>query len=146
MSESNAFEIVPFTADYYRAAYTIWEGSEGIGLSAADSKERIVAYLERNPGMSYVALSGGRVVGAVLGGHDGRRGYIHHLAVDTRNRRRGIGRALLARCEASLKEAGVEKCHIFVYAQNAAGRAFWLKAGWIHRTDIGVMSKIFAEA
>ena len=75
----------------YTPVIALWELSDGVGLSSADSPEAIQFYLERNPGMSFVAKQDGMVVGAVLSGHDGRRGYIHHLAVHPDYRRQGIG-------------------------------------------------------
>ena len=84
--------IRPFAMPDYPAVIELWKRCEGIGLSAADEAAAIAAYLARNPGMSFVALTDeGRVAGAVLGGHDGRRGYIHHLAVDAACRRQGSG-------------------------------------------------------
>ena len=76
----------------YDKVLTLWRKSEGVGLSDADSNKSIHSYLKRNPGMSFVAKAEGKIVGAVLGGQDGRRGYIHHLAVRDDFRRQGIGR------------------------------------------------------
>ena len=68
-----------FTIDLYEEVIFLWNQCDGIGLSDADSRGSIKAYLERNPGMSFVASENGNIVGAILCGHDGRRGYIHHL-------------------------------------------------------------------
>ena len=78
----------------HAAVVELWCSAEGIGLSSADSRPEIEHYLERNPGMSFVARDDGQIVGAALCGHDGRRGYLHHLAVAQSHRRRGIGTAL----------------------------------------------------
>jgi N-acetylglutamate synthase len=86
-----AIEINPFSLDAYDAVLALWRQCEGIGLSQADSRENIQRYLERNPGMSFIATFNGTVVGAVLCGHDGRRGYIHHLAVHPSCRRTKTG-------------------------------------------------------
>ncbi len=98
-------------------------------------------YLDRNPGMSFIAASEDNVVGAILAGHDGRRGYIHHLAVASDFRRKGIARQLVNRCLKALTDSGIRKCHIFIFNSNAAGIAFWGAMGWTYRSDIGVMSK-----
>jgi ribosomal protein S18 acetylase RimI-like enzyme len=98
-------------------------------------------YLARNPGMSFVACDGGRVVGAVLCGTDGRRGYLHHLAVAAPDRQRGLGRALVQRCLDALAAAGITKCHLFVFAPNIPARNFWTRIGWRLREDIVVMSR-----
>jgi len=130
------------TLDLYENVMTLWKESEGIGLSRADSKESIRFYLERNPNMSLVAKeSNGTLVGAVLCGHDGRRGYIHHLVVRSDYRRQGIGRKLVDECLSRLQAAGIQKCHLFIINDNLSGIAFWKSLGWIPRTDIGVISK-----
>jgi ribosomal protein S18 acetylase RimI-like enzyme len=121
----------------------LWRSSEGIGLSPdADSKLELRAFLERNPGLSYVARAGDRLVGAVLCGHDGRRGYLYHLAVAPGARRGGIGRTLVQCSLDELKRLGIHKCHLFVFADNRAGIEFWRKIGWSDRADLKIMSKL----
>ena len=100
-------DIAPFSIDLYDDVYALWRQCEGVGLSEADARGNIRAYLERNPGMSFVALAGGRVVGAILAGHDGRRGYVHHLAVHPSLRRHGIARRLVERAVCVLRSAGI---------------------------------------
>lgn len=139
-------EISQFTVESYDDVIALWQQCEGIGLSEADSRESIKAYLDRNPGMSFVALSDGKVVGAVLGGHDGRRGYIHHLAVVPGCRRQGLARQLAEHCLAALADAGIQKCHIFIFNSNTDGIAFWKAIGWTLRSDIGVISKTIKPA
>ncbi len=130
------------TMDFYDQAIDLWKKCEGIGLSGADAREGIQNYLERNPGMSLIARDLDAVVGAILCGHDGRRGYVHHLAVDPDYRRQGIGRTLVEKGIAALRACGIQKCHLFIFKVNSAGIAFWDQIGWTHRTDISVISKI----
>ncbi|MBW2412377.1 MAG: GNAT family N-acetyltransferase [Deltaproteobacteria bacterium] len=132
----------PFTLDDYTQVIDLWEKCEGIGLSAADSVEGIEKYLERNPGMSLVARDFDTVVGSILGGHDGRRGYIHHLAVSPAYRRQGVGRKLVEECIAGLQGWGIQKIHIFIFNDNEVGIAFWEQIGWTYRKDISLISKI----
>jgi putative acetyltransferase len=134
-------EIHPFTMDAYERVFALWQQCGGIGLSEADSPANIQAYLARNPGMSFIAVSDGAVVGAALCGHDGRRGYLHHLAVHPQARRRSVGRRLADQCLHALQRAGIEKCHIFVFNHNEEGIAFWKSVGWTPRSDIGLISK-----
>jgi ribosomal protein S18 acetylase RimI-like enzyme len=134
-------EIAPFTIDSYETVLALWQQCEGVGLSDADSRESIHAYINRNPGMSFVATADGTLVGAILAGHDGRRGYIHHLAVRPDWRRQGIGRRLVERCLTILRDSGIKKCHIFIFSNNADGIAFWKSVGWTSRSDIQVISK-----
>jgi ribosomal protein S18 acetylase RimI-like enzyme len=125
--------------DDFDAVLALWKASEGVGINEMDTRHCIAAYLERNPGMSFVARVDRRIVGAVLCGHDGRRGYMHHLAVNSEFRKRGIGRQLVNACFAELSKIGIVKCNIFVYAHNAEGQAFWKREGWNARADLLVM-------
>lgn len=120
----------------------LWDELEGVGLNESDTPERLAAYLQRNPGLSLVARDRGRIVGAVLCGHDGRRGYLHHLAVAPAYRRQGLGSELIARCLAALAAEGILKCNIFVYSDNDDGSAFWRHTGWADRSDLKVMQRV----
>jgi ribosomal protein S18 acetylase RimI-like enzyme len=135
-----AVTIREFTMADYPSAYALWKESEGIGLSQADEPQNMARFLSRNPGLSFVAEEDGKIVGAVLCGNDGRRGFLHHLAVAKGRRRSGIGRDLAERCLSALAEAGVRKCHIFVLADNVEGQRFWRTTGWEERTTLKVMS------
>lgn len=134
--------ISPFTIDMYEEVITLWKETEGIGLSEADSKDSIRFYLERNPNMSFIAKDKeGTILGAVLCGHDGRRGYIHHLAVRQGFRRQGLGRKLVQECLSRLQTAGIQKCHIFIFHNNQNGMKFWKNIGWTLREDLQIISK-----
>lgn len=134
-------EIRPFELSDYEDAAHLWRAAEGVTLSGADSREEIGKYLLRNPGLSFVAREEGRLVGAVLCGHDGRRGYVHHLAVAAERRGCGLGRELTERCMQALAAAGIEKAHLFVHTDNESGRKFWDHIGWAVRLDILTMSR-----
>lgn len=131
------------TAADYDAVIQLWSASEGVGLGKADTREAITFFLERNPSLSPVAIDGqSRIIGAVLCGHDARRGYLHHLAVAKIWRGRGIGRALVEECLKPLRAFGIEKCNIHVYTSNAQGQQFWLREGFAARDDLTLMQKI----
>lgn len=119
----------------------LWQTCQGIGLSEDDNPEGVMSYLSHNPGLSFVAVSERQVVGAVLAGQDGRRGYLHHLAVKPSCRYQGIGTGLVERSLVALKEIGIRKCHIFVFTDNQGALAFWGKAGWETRSDLKIMSR-----
>ncbi|NOZ74387.1 MAG: GNAT family N-acetyltransferase [FCB group bacterium] len=126
--------------DDYEAVFNLWNGMEGIGLSASDELEQIEAYLHRNPGLSLVAVCRETLIGAVLCGHDGRRGYIHHLAIHPDNRSRGIGTRMVQDCLKRLTVLGIQKCHIFLIPENQKGFEFWSRAGFYFRDDLELMS------
>ena len=137
---SAPIQITPLAATDAAEALELWTASEGVGLRGADEPAALARYLAHNPGLSLAARDGGRMVGAVLCGHDGRRGFLHHLAVAASHRRRGIGRELVERCLDGLRRERIAKCHLFVYHHNAEGQAFWRSLGWHARDEILPMS------
>ncbi|WP_234992853.1 MULTISPECIES: GNAT family N-acetyltransferase [unclassified Paenibacillus] len=141
VQESEPIRFIPMDASHYDDSISLWKRMDGLVLSGADSREAISAYLERNPGLSLVAASGGRVVGTLMAGHDGRRGWLYHLAVDPEFRGRGIGGELAERCLRGLGEAGIERCYLMVMESNGGGAAFWTKAGWEKRDGILLFSR-----
>jgi N-acetylglutamate synthase len=134
--------IRPMTIDDYDAVMGLLKETPGVVIRDADSREAIMRYLERNPGLSFVAVEKGRVVGCIMSGHDARRGYLQHLAVAGRFRRKGIGKALVEKCLAGLENEGILKSHIDILADNEAAVLFWEKIGWERRNDINRYSFI----
>ena len=114
----------------YDDAVALWTGVEGVEICEGDSREEIAEYLQRNPGLSRVAEAGGKIVGAALCGHDGRRGWIYHLAVAPTHRRLKVGQALLDSCMTELRGAGLKRAIILVSGDNPGGHQFWLRNGW----------------
>jgi ribosomal protein S18 acetylase RimI-like enzyme len=133
-------EIREFQPVDYDAVLELWRASPGVTLRDADAREPLMAYIRQNVGLSFVAKDADQVVGAVLCGTDGRRGYLQHLAVAASHRRRGIGRALAERCVRALAERGIDKCHLMVVSGNHDATAFWTRLGWTDRADIRLMS------
>lgn len=133
-------EVIAFEPQDCDQVMALWQATEGITLRQADSREAILAYVARNPGLSFVARDGEIVAGAVLAGTDGRRGYLQHLAVAPPYRGRGVGRALAERVIDALSVTGIAKCHIMVRRENEQAKAFWQHLGWTMRDDIAVMS------
>lgn len=135
-----AFQFRDFTIDDYAAVRAVWDAIMASSLSAADSREGVRRFLERNPSLSVVALHRDTIVGAALAGHDGRRGLIHHLAVAETFRHRGVASRLVSECLKRLARAGIDKCHVLVFADNAGGNAFFCAFGAVERRELGVYS------
>jgi ribosomal protein S18 acetylase RimI-like enzyme len=130
----------PFRPEDYATARALWLSTEGVGLSPGDAEPDVRAFLARNEGLSLVAHEGEVLVAAALCGHDGRRGYIYHLAVAPSHRRRGLGRAIVARCLEALAAAGIHRGQVSVFATNALAHAFWAGLGGQLRSDLVVFS------
>ena len=128
--------IRPMTIEDYDEVYAMWLITSRRALSSADERGQIERYLKRNEGLSQVAVVDGKIVGTVLAGHDGRRGFIHHMAVLPEYRRRHIGHALAEKAIAKIKSEGIEKTHIFCYRDNETGQKFWRDFGFVKRDDI----------
>lgn len=130
----------------YDEVFYLWKKTEGVGLSESDDKQNIALFLKRNPELSFVVRHmEAELVGAVLCGHDARRGYLHHLAVDSKHRRKGIGRGMVEMCLLRLATVGIPKCNIFLFADNIEGKAFWLHNGWNERIDLRIMQKVIKK-
>jgi ribosomal protein S18 acetylase RimI-like enzyme len=119
------FAIREFEMKDYDVVFSLWRSVRDLSLSESDSPENVERYLLRNPGLSFTAWHGDRLVGAVLCGHDGRRGFLHHLAVVPECRNRGVARRLIEECLTVLRNQSIRRCHVFVLTSNDDGRAFW---------------------
>ncbi len=137
------FNLRPMTLDDYEVVFALWQSIPGIGLSVSDERDAIAAFLERNPEFSAVVTSAqAGIVGVVLCGHDGRRGYLHHLAVQPQYRKRGIAKMLVEHSLNLLREAHIPKCNIFLFRSNESGNAFWRHNGWVTRDDLSVLQSV----
>lgn len=125
------------TGEDYPAVYQLWQSVPGMGLRSLDDTEQgLRRFLARNPTSCFVAEAAGKTAGAVLSGHDGRRGYIYHAAVGEAWRRRGIGRALVQAVTDALAGEGIAKIALVAYTSNEAGNRFWETAGFLRREDL----------
>jgi N-acetylglutamate synthase len=118
--------------------------TDGVTVRDADSKEALGRYLRRNPGFSFVAEAAGELAGCVMAGHDGRRGYLHHLIVEPAHRNKGLAARLVNASLDKLEAEGILKTHIDVMTTNSAAMEFWQNIGWQRRTDIARYSFIRA--
>ena len=117
--------------------HALWMSIKGFGIrSVDDSREGVERFLKRNPTTSVVAEEDGKIVGAILRGHDGRRGCLYHVCVREDHRRLGIGKAMVVHCMNALKEEHINKVSLIAFTQNDIGNAFWKCIGWTKREDL----------
>lgn len=130
----------------YSRVYQLWLSCKGMGLNDLDdSPEGIERYLRRNPETCFVAQEDGRIVGVILSGHDGRRGFIHHTAVHPDHRGKGIGTALVEEAMAALERCGIHKAALVVFARNQTGNDFWERLGFTSREDLVYRNRAIRE-
>ena len=130
----------------YDEVHALWLSCKGMGLNSVDdSREGIARYLARNPQTCFVAEEEACICGVILSGHDGRRGYIYHTATLPDARGRGIGRALVDAALEALREEGIAKVALVVFARNDTGNGFWEKMGFTAREDLVYRNKTLVE-
>lgn len=119
------------------AVRTLWMTIRGLGIrSIDDSYDGIKRFMQRNPSTSIVAEANGDIVGAILCGHDGRRGCLYHVCVREDMRRHGIGRAMTTAAMRALQEEGINKVELVAFKKNEVGNRFWHGVGWEQRDDL----------
>lgn len=124
------------TIEHYDAVLELMRRTPGVTVRAADSKQATARYLERNQGLSFVALDYHRVIACAMCGHDGRRGYLQHVIVLPDYCKRGIASQLVEQCLSKLESLGIFKTHIDVFVDNDIANRYWVKRGWVKRDDI----------
>ncbi len=135
------------TIDDYDEVYALWKQIQGFGIrSVDDSREGIGRFLERNPMTSVVAVEDGKIVGAILCGHDGRRGCLYHVCVDAGYRMRGIGKSMVVFAMEALKREKINKVSLIAFTKNDIGNAFWNRIGWTRRQDLNYYDFTLNEA
>ncbi len=125
------------TMEDYDSVYRLWKQIKGFGIrSVDDSRAGIERFLRRNPTTSVVAEEDGKIVGAILCGHDGRRGCLYHVCVDPEYRMRGIGKSMVVFAMEALKKEEINKVSLIAFTKNDIGNAFWNEIGWTKRPDL----------
>lgn len=130
----------------YDGIFALWINTPGMGLNTTDdSREGIVKYINRNPTSSFVAEDNGKIVGVIMSGHDGRRGFIHHTAVLPEYRNQGIAKMLVDNAMTALEKEGINKVALVAFEKNELGNVFWEKMGFIKREDLIYRNKNIHE-
>lgn len=134
-----------FTLDDYDSVYAIWQSAgPGVGIGFSDSRTEIAKKLLRDPELFLVAEDDRRIIGTVLGGYDGRRGLVYHLAVVPEYRHQGIGKMLMAEVERRLKEKGCQRCYLLVKHDAGDVIGFYHSLGW-DTWDVTIMGKTLGK-
>ena len=132
-------------SDYSRVK-ELWLSIKGFCIrSLDDSKEGVEKFLLRNPGLSCVCEQKGVIIGAILCGHDGRRGCLYHVCVRKENRMHGIGKAMVTFCMKGLQKEGINKVSLIAFSTNDIGNAFWHEIGWTKREDLNYYDFVLNE-
>ena len=135
------------TLEDYEQVYSLWTKIKGFAMrSIDDSYIGVERFLRRNPSTSVVAVEDGKVVGAILCGHDGRRGCFYHVCVDPEYRLRGIGKSMVVYCMKALQEENISKVSLIAFSNNDIGNAFWKTIGWTKREDLNYYDFVLNEA
>ncbi|MBD5497795.1 MAG: GNAT family N-acetyltransferase [Lachnospiraceae bacterium] len=135
--EETVYTIRTMTIEDYEGVYALWMSIKGFAIrSIDDSKEGVARFLLRNPDTSVVAEEDGRIIGAILCGHDGRRGCLYHVCVRQECRMRGVGKAMVVFCMEKLKAEQISKVSLIAFTANDVGNAFWRRIGWTKREDL----------
>ncbi len=130
----------------YSVVYRLWMSCKGMGLNTIDDSEQgIKRFLERNPDTCFVAEDKDEIVGAIIVGNDGRRGYIYHTAVLPGCRHQGIATQLVDTAMEALHKIGIIKAALVVFGRNETGNAFWESMGFTERDDLVYRNKAFSE-
>ena len=134
------------TINDYEELFELWQNTANMGLrSLDDSKEGISCFLKRNPNTNFVVYEDGQLVGAILCGHYGRRGYIYHTVVLPDYRRRGIASSLVESAIAALQKEGITRVCLNVMETNEQGKKFWISKGWEKKDFFGFYSKSITD-
>ena len=132
--------------DDYDDVYALWMSCAGMGLNNLDdSRNGIDAFLKRNPSTCFVAEDDNRLVGAIMVGNDGRRGYIYHTVVHPEYRKQGIASQMVDVALQSLKQCGIHKVALVVFDRNEVGNQFWENCGFTIREDLVYRNKTITE-
>lgn len=141
------YEIRVMTTDDYEEVHNLWMSIHGFAIrSIDDSKEGVERFIRRNPKTSVVAVSDGKIVGAILCGHDGRRGCMYHVCVHEDYRKHGIGKSMAVACMRALQAEQINKVNIVAFKSNELGNHFWKEEGWNFRDDLNYYDFTLNEA
>lgn len=146
MAGTMSINIRVMKPDDYDKVYKLWLSITGFGIrSIDDSREGVERFLKRNPNTSVVAEQNGRIVGAIMCGHDGRTGCLYHVCVAKDYRKHGVGYKMVRFAIKALMEEGISKVTLIAFKENEVGNAFWQNLGWTERSDVNYYDLVLNE-
>jgi len=128
-----------FTMRYYNEIIDLWKRS-GIEVSSSDTRDEIARLLKRNPDLFLIGKENEKVIAVVMGAFDGRRGYVHHLAIDSAYKKKKYGKMMMDELIEKFQIKKVHKVHLFIEKYNKKIVDFYRKLGWEVRDDLIMMS------
>ncbi|HEC36817.1 hypothetical protein LCGC14_0584590 [marine sediment metagenome] len=134
-------KIEKFSIDSYNQVHKLWRKA-GISVGSSDSKEELEKMLKRNPNLFLIGKRNDKIIAVVMGGFDGRRGYVHHLAIDSDYQKKGYGRMMMDKIHNIFLQMGVHKVHLFIEKTNTEVVSFYESLGWEKRDDLIIMSYV----
>lgn len=134
------------TMEDYDEVYALWMSIHGFGIrSIDDSREGVERFIRRNPDTSMVAVADGKIIGAILCGHDGRRACLYHVCVEESYRKHGIGQQIVKTCLDALAKEKINKVNLIAFQKNEVGNRFWQGLGWSFREDVNYYEYVINE-
>jgi ribosomal protein S18 acetylase RimI-like enzyme len=126
----------------YEAVCNLWKNAgAGIQLRRSDEPDEILKKTQRDPDLFLLATEDGKIVGSVIGGFDGRRGLVYHLAVESNFREQGIGSLLMDEVENRLRGKGCIRSYLMVTRENKSAMHFYTERGWQLMDTVVVFGK-----
>ncbi|MFX1600739.1 MAG: GNAT family N-acetyltransferase [Promethearchaeota archaeon] len=134
-------KIEKFSMKFYKEVIEIWRKA-GISVGSTDTEEELERMVKRNPQLFLIGKVDEKIISVVMGGFDGRRGYVHHLAVDPDFQKKGYGKALIDELIDRFRKLGIHKVHLFIEKYNKKVVQFYKNLGWDIRDDLIMMSYV----
>ena len=146
MAGTMSILIREMTPEDYDKVYELWMSIQDCGIRCNDAaREGVTRFLKRNPTTSVVAEQNGRIVGAILCGHDGRTGFFYHVCVASDYRKHGVGHRMVHFAMKALQSEGINKVSLIAFKSNEVGNEFWHNVGWVERSDVNYYDFVLNE-
>ena len=134
-------KIEKFKIEYYDEVVELWRKA-GIEIVSSDTIDEVTRVLNRNPDLFLIGKLHEKVISVVIGAFDGRRGYVHHLAVDPDYQKIGFGKIIMEALIEQFRTKNIQKVHLFIEKSKKSVVKFYSNLGWDVREDLIMMSYV----